>query len=64
MFSASLNPEALQALISAKDPVCGMTVDPAKAAATSQYQGRTFFFCAEGCKKEFDASPAKYADKA
>ncbi len=44
-----------------KDVVCGMQVDPAKAAAKSQYQGKTFYFCATECKTKFDANPAKYA---
>jgi Cu+-exporting ATPase len=43
-----------------KDPVCGMQVDPAKAAATSQYQGKTYYFCAPVCKAKFDANPAQY----
>lgn len=44
-----------------KDVVCGMDVDPDTAAAKSDYQGVTYYFCAEGCKQEFDANPAKYA---
>lgn len=44
-----------------KDPVCGMMVDPATAAGQSEYGGRTYYFCATGCKTEFDADPAKYA---
>ncbi|MDP2743592.1 MAG: YHS domain-containing protein [Dehalococcoidia bacterium] len=44
----------------AKDPVCGMMVDEAKAAATSTYHGQIYYFCAVGCKKAFDAEPAKY----
>jgi membrane fusion protein, copper/silver efflux system len=47
-----------------RDPVCGMTVDPARAEAarlTAAYQGRTEFFCSEGCRKAFNANPAKYA---
>ena len=47
----------------ARDPVCGMDVDPAMAAATSEYEGKTYYFCAKGCKKEFDFSPGKYAGK-
>jgi len=43
-----------------KDVVCGMQVDPAKAAATSQYNGKTYYFCAKVCKTKFDADPAKY----
>lgn len=44
----------------AKDPVCGMDVDEAKAGATVQYKGRTFYFCSPGCKKAFDEQPARY----
>jgi P-type Cu+ transporter len=43
-----------------KDPICGMQVDPAKAAGQSQYQGLTFSFCSLGCKKKFDLNPAQY----
>ena len=43
-----------------KDLVCGMEIDPETAAGTSQYQGTTYYFCAEGCKQEFDANPAKF----
>ncbi len=46
-----------------KDLVCGMEVDEAKAAATSTYKGVTYYFCATGCKKEFDANPGKYVGK-
>ncbi len=44
----------------AKDPVCGMDVDMDKPPATSVYQGKTYYFCATGCKKAFDANPSKY----
>lgn len=44
----------------AKDLVCGMEVDEKKAAATSQYNGETYYFCALGCKKAFDADPERY----
>ncbi|MBI2953705.1 MAG: YHS domain-containing protein [Chloroflexi bacterium] len=46
----------------AKDPVCGMDVNPEKAAATSVYQGTTYYFCAPGCKRAFDDKPTKYVD--
>jgi Cu+-exporting ATPase len=46
----------------AKDPVCGMEVDPQTARHTAEYQGTTFFFCAPGCKKAFEADPKKYLD--
>jgi Cu+-exporting ATPase len=43
-----------------KDPICGMEIDPAKAAGLSQYQGQTYSFCSVGCKKKFDLNPAQY----
>ena len=43
-----------------KDVVCGMEIDPETAAATSEYKGVTYYFCAEGCKQEFDANPGKF----
>ena len=42
------------------DVVCGMQVDPAKAPATSEYNGKTYYFCAGVCKKKFDANPSQY----
>lgn len=44
----------------AKDPVCGMTVEEAKAAATYQYKGQTYYFCAVGCQKDFAKDPEKF----
>lgn len=44
----------------AKDPVCGMDVDPAEAAGTSEYKGQTYYFCAPGCKRQFDRDPERY----
>jgi len=44
----------------AKDPVCGMSVDETKAAATSQFQGKTYYFCAKACKDKFEKEPPKY----
>ena len=43
-----------------KDPVCGMTVDPAKAAGSTQLQGEKYFFCSKGCKSKFDSNPGIY----
>jgi len=42
------------------DPVCHMEVRESEAAATSEYQGKTYYFCAVGCKKAFDENPEKY----
>jgi Cu+-exporting ATPase len=44
----------------AKDPVCGMSVDPAQAKATVEHQGRTYYFCCPGCARKFTAEPQKY----
>jgi len=43
------------------DPVCGMNVDPATAAATVEHEGRMYYFCGKGCAKSFSADPGKYA---
>lgn len=43
------------------DPVCKMTIDSEKAAASSEYQGRKIYFCCKGCKVKFDQDPARYA---
>jgi len=45
------------------DPVCGMEVDTTQPAATSDYQGTTYYFCAPGCKRQFDRDPGKYLDQ-
>ncbi len=45
------------------DPVCGMEVDPAKAAGKSLYKGKTYYFCSEGCKKKFDNNPEAFLGK-
>lgn len=42
------------------DPVCKMEVEESSAAAKSEYKGKTYYFCAPGCKKAFDADPQKY----
>ena len=46
-----------------KDPVCGMEIDPASAAGSSEYEGQTIYFCNLNCKQSFDAEPEKYATK-
>ena len=49
------------------DPVCGMTVNEAEARAAhrvSEHGAKTYLFCSDGCKKDFDKNPAKYVKKA
>jgi Cu+-exporting ATPase len=43
-----------------KDPVCGMSVDPGKAAGRSVFNGTEVFFCSPNCKKTFDANPGAF----
>jgi YHS domain-containing protein len=45
----------------AQDKVCGMQVDEKQAAAKSEYDGATYYFCSLSCKAKFDKEPAKYA---
>jgi Cu+-exporting ATPase len=46
------------------DPVCGMKIDSAKAAAKRDYKGTTYYFCGLGCAKQFDANPEKFVHAA
>src|SRR4051794_6426126 len=48
---------------SVRDPVCGMTVNPATSKHRFEYRGKTFHFCSAGCRRKFSADPAKYLDK-
>jgi YHS domain-containing protein len=47
----------------AKDPVCGMDVNPEIATAqglSSEHAGASYYFCGKGCKLDFDENPDKY----
>ena len=60
-----LNLEIITVLINeviqmAIDPICKMEVDEATAKFTSEFKGNTYYFCAPGCKAEFEANPGKY----
>jgi Cu+-exporting ATPase len=44
----------------AKDPVCGMTVDPAKAKATAEHAAQKYYFCCAGCAQKFQSNPEAY----
>ncbi|MGJ5117827.1 heavy metal translocating P-type ATPase [Bradyrhizobium oligotrophicum] len=43
-----------------KDPVCGMSVDPATSKHRFEHAGQTFHFCSAGCRTKFAAEPDKY----
>src|SRR5438874_1293014 len=47
-----------------RDPVCGMTVDPAKPGATVEHGGKTYHFCCKHCAARFEAEPEKYVQPA
>ena len=40
-----------------------MNVDEKTARHTSEFEGRTYYFCAPGCKRTFDQDPERYAEK-
>lgn len=42
------------------DPVCKMEVEPGSAPAKAEYKGKTYYFCAPGCKVAFEKDPEKY----
>src|SRR3954470_24215837 len=44
----------------ARDPVCGMTVDPHTTMHRHEHAGRTYYFCSSGCGAKFAADPTKY----
>ncbi|MFO0980334.1 MAG: heavy metal translocating P-type ATPase [Planctomycetota bacterium] len=43
-----------------KDPVCGMTVDPARAVGPLQHGGQDYYFCHPGCLARFREAPQQY----
>jgi Cu+-exporting ATPase len=42
------------------DPVCGMTVEPSKAAAKQEFRGHTYYFCSKRCAERFANEPEKF----
>ena len=50
-----------QTTVQAKDPVCGMTVDPRHAKGGQfDYKGQTYYFCNPKCKTKFEQNPESY----
>ncbi|MFW5870316.1 MAG: YHS domain-containing protein, partial [Candidatus Sumerlaeota bacterium] len=45
------------------DPVCGMDVDPADAAAETQHEDETYYFCSQSCADKFENNPDQYLKK-
>ncbi|HEX3116225.1 MAG TPA: heavy metal translocating P-type ATPase [Bradyrhizobium sp.] len=46
-----------------RDPVCGMSVDPATSKHRFDYRGKTYYFCSAGCRTKFAADPNAYLDE-
>ncbi len=47
-------------MMTVRDPICGMEIDPQTAFATREVAERTFYFCSKGCVEQFDHSPHTY----
>jgi YHS domain-containing protein len=45
------------------DPVCGMELEEASAAAEVDYQGNRYYFCSESCREEFLSQPQAYVEE-
>ena len=43
-----------------RDVVCGLPVDPARSAHTSDYLGQIYYFCSDRCRQQFEAAPEVY----
>jgi P-type Cu+ transporter len=46
----------------AKDPVCGMSVDPQTAAGSFEYSGETYYFCGKHCLEKFRRAPERFLE--
>ncbi len=58
--SATLPMHPSQAKPGVRDPVCGMTVDPARAAGSVEHEGKAYFFCGTHCIAKFKADPQRF----
>ena len=45
------------------DPVCRMELDQRDATGTSEYEGKTYYFCSTACKEKFDENPDEYTEE-
>ena len=56
--------KGIETMALAKDPVCGMSVDPDLThTQRSEYKSKTYYFCSPGCKQAFDKEPDKYVSQ-
>lgn len=61
--TVQVNTPKKEVSVMTKDPVCGMQIDEKKAAASTEHLGKTYYFCSESCKQEFNSDPHKYMHK-
>src|SRR5260370_4914207 len=54
------NAHAAPGVGTAKDPVCGMTVDPHTTPHRATHAAKDYFFCSGGCRTKFEGDPARY----
>ena len=47
-----------------KCPVCGMEMDPDDVVSETNYEGKSYYFCSDECRKTWDADPERYASEA
>jgi len=45
-----------------KDPVCGMEFDSSQAEAQTSYQGQSYFFCSQDCRRTFEENPKEFVN--
>ncbi len=60
--AAKVLPTRAEADVEVQDPVCRMKIHRYHAAARSEYQGKTYYFCSDLCRDRFIQDPARYAD--
>ena len=51
-------------MATARDPVCGMTIDTESATARAEWNGQTYYFCSSQCATAFEATPERYTSQA
>jgi YHS domain-containing protein len=57
-----MSSEKKEAIVMAKDPVCGMNVNEKEAAGTAVYKGKTYYFCSDSCRLRFVKDPENYVE--
>ncbi|TJW99016.1 MAG: YHS domain-containing protein, partial [Mesorhizobium sp.] len=51
---------AATSIVVIRDPVCGMTVDPAAGKPSATFGGHSYHFCSEGCRTKFMKEPEAF----